>query len=270
MAFKIAEYIGCNPIILIGQDLALDGDKTNAENTPLGSEQVSYLREMRYKVKGNLVDEITTTASLKLFLDSYKIDVAGYSGKCINSTEGGAYIDGTQVMPFAESIMRYIKEPFNPLGKISDILSRFVPEADAAENVRTIIDKTIESFTAMAKICDEGLKLYDAHAEEINSYVEKPDFPKMDAIMKPLMALKDSVIKYDINNFQLFYAHVCQAFYMNHELELCKQYDLLEPDVARAEILKRQREWFEIVGKMATVCIQVLEKGKEEVRGGKQ
>jgi len=265
MAFKVAEYLGCNPIILIGQDLALAGEKTNAENTPLGTEQVSYLREMRYKVKGNVEDEVTTTASLKLFLNSYIVDVAQYKGRCINSTEGGAYIEGTKVMPFAESIMRFIKEPFNPLEKIKSILDTFIPEEKAAENVLSIIDKTIDSFKKMSDLCSEGMKMYDDRAEEINQYVKEPDFEKMEKIMAPLLKIKNQVIGLDPSNFQLFYAHIAQAFYLNHELELCKQYDLLEPDTARAEILKRQREWFEIIDGVAKVCVQVLEKGREQI-----
>jgi hypothetical protein len=264
MAFKIAEYLGCNPIILIGQDLAIDGEKTNIDSHVLGGEQQSYLREMRYTVKGNVQPTVETTASLKLFLESYEIDVAGYRGKCINSTEGGAYINGTQVMPFQEAIDKYIKEPFNPLFRIRDILGQFTISPNDHKKVDSLIEKTKNSFEKIVNLCDKGLKLYDDHLEEIKGFAENPNFEKMDAIMQPLLEIKKQCMALDPENFQLLFAHIGQAFYLNFELELCKQYDLFDGDRARVEILIRQKEWFEIIKGLMEVCVKTLEKAKEE------
>jgi len=268
MAFKVAEYLGCNPVILIGQDLAIDGEKTNIDSHVLGGEQQSYLREMRYTVKGNIQPTVETTASLKLFLESYEIDVAGYRGKCINSTEGGAYINGTMVMPFQEAIDKYIKEPFNPLFRIRDILGQFTPSDQDHQKVGALIEKTVSSFKSIVDLCDKGLKLYDDHLEEIKGFAENPDFEKMDKLMQPLLEIKKQCMAFDSENFQLLFAHIGQAFYINFEMELCKQYDLFDGDRARAEILIRQREWFEVVKGLIKVCIQVLEKSKK--RGEKE
>jgi hypothetical protein len=266
MAFKVAEYLGCNPIILIGQDLAIDGEKTNIDSHVLGGEQQSYLREMRYTVKGNIQPTIETTASLKLFLESYEIDVAGYQGKCINSTEGGAYINGTQVMPFQEAIDKYIKDPFSPLFRIRDILGRFLPSDQDHQKIVDLIEKTINSFKNIVDLCEKGLKLYDDHLEEIKGFAENPDFEKMNKIMQPLLEIKKQCMAFDPENWQGFYAHVAQAFYLNFELELCKQYDLFDGDRARAEILIRQREWFEVIKGLMETCVKTLEKA----RGGEK
>ena len=266
MAFKIAEYLGCNPIILIGQDLAISSaGKTNADNTPLGTEQTSYLREKRYKVKGNIEPEVETTASLKLFLDSYNVDVAGYGGKCINATEGGAYINGTTVMTFQEAIDKYIKEPFNPLEKIKEITGSFVPDIGNYIKVENLIEKTLASFKSISILCEEGLKLFDDKAAELQAMKEAPEADKLDVIMKQLLDLKTKCINCDPSAWQLFFAHVGQAFYLNHEMEMFKYYDRCDSlDKARVEIALRQREWFEVVGGLIKVCIQVLEKAREE------
>jgi hypothetical protein len=266
MAFKVAEYLGCNPIILIGQDLAIDGEKTNIDSHVLGGEQQSYLREMRYTIKGNIQPTVETTASLKLFLESYEIDVAGYRGECINSTEGGAYINGTQVMPFIEAIDKYVKEPFNPLFRIRDILGQFTISPNDHKKVDSLIEKTKNSFEKIVNLCNAGLKLYDDHSEEIKGFAENPDLEKMNEIMQPLLEIKKQCMAFDPENWQGFYAHVAQAYYLNYELELSKQYDNFEPDRARAEILIRQREWFEIMSGLFKTCIKTLEKAKGGMR----
>jgi hypothetical protein len=218
---------------------------------------------MRYTVKGNIQPTVETTASLKLFLESYEIDVAGYRGKCINSTEGGAYINGTQIMTFQEAIDKYVKEPFNPLFRIRDILGQFTISPDDHEKVDRLIEKTKNTFGKIVNLCAAGLKLYDNHLEEIKGFAENPDFEKMDAIMQPLLEIKKQCMAFDPENFQLLFAHIGQAFYLNFELELSKQYDLFDGDRARAEILMRQREWFEIIKGLMEVCIKTLEKVKE-------
>jgi hypothetical protein len=266
MAFKIAEYLGCSPIILIGQDLAISSEgKTNADNTPLGTEQVSYLKEKRYKVKGNVEPEVETTASLKLFLDSYNVDVAGYRGKCINATEGGAYINKTTVMTFQEAIDKYIREPFNPLEKIKEIAGSFIPSSDDYEKVKILVEKTLASFRGISDLCEEGLKLFDEKSDELQAMKDAPDTEKLDVIMKQLLDLKQKCIACDPLTWQLFFAHVGQAFYLNHEVEMFKYYDRCDsPEAARVEIALRQREWFEIVLGLIKICIQVLNKTKEE------
>lgn len=267
MAFKIAEYLGCNPVILIGQDLAISPEgKTNADNTSLGTEQISYLKEKRYMVKGNIEPEVETTASLKLFLDSYNIDVAGYKGKCINATEGGAYINGTTVMTFQEAIDKYIREPFNPLNKIKDILGQFTKSPNDYERVDGLIEKTRNSFEKIVNLCDDGLKLFDGKAGELQAMKDNPETEKLDDIMEQLLDIKKQCLSLDPSAWQLFFAHVGQSFYLAHEMEMFKYYDRYDsPDKARVEIALQQREWFEVVGGLVKVCIGVLEKAKRNV-----
>lgn len=262
MAFKIAEYLGCSPIILIGQDLAISPDgKTNADNASLGTEQISYLKEKRYKVKGNIEPEVETTASLKLFLDSYNIDVAGYKGKCINATEGGAYINKTTVMTFREAIDKYIKEPFYPLEQIRNTVGKFTISSADYEKVDGLIEKTKDSFEKIVNLCEDGMKFFDEKTDELQAMHYNPEAEKLDVIMLQLVNLKQQCLSLDPSAWQLFFAHVGQSFYLAHEMELFKFYDQCDsPDKARVEIALRQREWFEVVVGLMKVCIGVLEK----------
>ena len=111
MAFRLLKHLGCNPIILIGQDLALNEEgKTHASGDPYGDEQSVYLDNPE-EVEGNYTKTLKTNPILKMFHYGYQIDVANFEGTVINATEGGAKIPGTEVMRLSEAIETYIKEP---------------------------------------------------------------------------------------------------------------------------------------------------------------
>ena len=111
MAFRLLKYLGCDPIILIGQDLALSEEgKTHASGDPYGDEQSVYLDNPE-TIEGNYSKTLRTNPILKMFHYGYQIDVANFEGTVINATEGGAKIPGTKVMTFQEAIDAHINLP---------------------------------------------------------------------------------------------------------------------------------------------------------------
>ena len=70
-AFRILKYLGCNPIILIGQDLALNEDgKTHASGDPYGDEQDVY-KTQPIMVEGNFTDQLPSNPILKMLIASF-------------------------------------------------------------------------------------------------------------------------------------------------------------------------------------------------------
>ena len=112
MAYKLAEAVGCDPIILIGQDLAFDSETqaTHSDFHAKGSNQDRYYNEKKIEVKANNGGTVFTSESWYKFLKGYEIDIANYKGTCVNATEGGAFIEGTKVMTLKEVINEYLKE----------------------------------------------------------------------------------------------------------------------------------------------------------------
>lgn len=219
MSFKIAEYLGCDPIILIGQDLALsaDGKKTNAAGATLGDEQVSYLNEVRMLVDGNDGKQIETTGSLRLFLQAFNIDVSAHNGKVINATEGGAKITKTEVMTFAEAISKYVTQPINPLGLIKDILSEFHVEADAEQKINDKKAHTIASLQTMMDNCDKGLACVQSHKEELLKLKETANDKRASELSIEILKFKQD-LQIDKETWQLMFAHIGQSYFLNHEI----------------------------------------------------
>ncbi len=175
MSFSIAAYLGCNPIILIGQDLAFgDGGETHASNTAyvdeksrdkaLGAERRNMFSKV--KVKGNYCDFVETDAVLHSFLKWFEVEVAGFKGKVINATEGGAWIAGTEVSTFKEVIGHYIADRLSDF-KISEHL--FFPDEKTKKERQQKLENLAEAqligllglearLTDMVCICEGLLK----------------------------------------------------------------------------------------------------------------
>ncbi|MBI5447035.1 MAG: motility associated factor glycosyltransferase family protein [Deltaproteobacteria bacterium] len=121
MAFKIAETLGCDPIILVGQDLAYaDSGETHSSAAYWGktAPTVTARRVKTLRVRGNYSDTVLTNETWKLFLDSYVKDVGSFPGRVVNATEGGAYIEGTEVTTLRDAIDRYVGEAFAPADQL--------------------------------------------------------------------------------------------------------------------------------------------------------
>ncbi|MDK2901910.1 MAG: hypothetical protein PWR14_814 [Thermosediminibacterales bacterium] len=108
VAFDLAVKMGCNPIVFVGQDLAFTEGKSHASGTMYDGEKVKNT-ENTIVVKDIYGNDIQTTRQLFSFLTWFENEIKLYNGKIefIDATEGGAKIEGTQVMALSEAIKKY-------------------------------------------------------------------------------------------------------------------------------------------------------------------
>ena len=102
-AFNFARYLGGNPIVLIGQDLALTGGKDHADGyLHVYSEGLLKARsESGFDVDGYYGDRVKTESQLLYYKTWYEEQVKAHPDvMVINSTEGGAKIEGCLQIPF--------------------------------------------------------------------------------------------------------------------------------------------------------------------------
>ena len=276
MAFKVAEALGCNPIILIGQDLAFGDDgKTHAAGTARGEggDNMEVFRERgTLEVMGNNGKPVLTSTTWYEFLKVYELDVAGYKGTCINSTEGGAFIQGTQVMPFRESIDRYIHETFDPLAIIHERLRLFSPgdvKQDLAK-VRKLINTTVQDVEEIIDYCRAGVNLYETNKAELEGYLKAPatvdaNRKRIRQLEQEMNLLKDKARK-NRQTFQMFLTHVLQSFHIMFEMDMAAVPEKYEDiDLARVEMCLRQVEWYAVIGDLSLVCLDSLKKAQAKI-----
>lgn len=267
MAFKVAEALGCDPIILIGQDLAYGQEGiTHAKGAALGEVQGQNRKRKTLHVKGNNGQPILTNETWYSFLKSYELDVAGYQGTCINSTEGGAYIEGTKVMPFTESINQYIQEPINTLDVIRESLSTFNMEQAQSDivSLKDNIKRTCADMRSIMDQCNLGLHLYEKHKDYLNNIIasndDLPESERLNILGTEMLEPKKNCAKVHHHTFQLFMMHILQSYNIKFEMEMLAIPEKYDYDVqASAEKLLRTSEWYVTVRNIAQICLNLLE-----------
>ncbi len=119
-AFDFAVKAACNPIIFVGQDLAYnDMGNTRAKNTMYDKEAMgahytvlkSGYENRSYVIKDVYGNDTYTDVTFNTYRLWFEERIAQHQNFLfIDSTEGGAFIHGTEVMPLAETLEKYCQK----------------------------------------------------------------------------------------------------------------------------------------------------------------
>ncbi|NMM61284.1 motility associated factor glycosyltransferase family protein [Clostridium sp. P21] len=176
----LAIYLGCNPVIFIGQDLAYTGDKFHALSAKAmenpGDVAVTYLEQHKdlwlESEKSIYVKDINgEMVRTSIPLNSYREEFEELMEKCIgitfiNSTEGGAHIKGTQVIPLKASIDKYGVEEISKNISFQDTIKKETVE----NNLKIVKNNLID----IKEACEKGIEyaemmyMYYIHKKGIN------------------------------------------------------------------------------------------------------
>lgn len=121
LAFYLAEYMGCDPIMFVGQDLAYTGHVFYTPGVEVHRawagelnrfhtlemkewERIVRNRPILRRVIGNDGAELYTDELLFTYLEQFEKDIAACPATVINATEGGARIRGMRVMPLGAAV----------------------------------------------------------------------------------------------------------------------------------------------------------------------
>lgn len=266
MSFKIAESLGCDPIILIGQDLSYSREgHTHAKGMVFGHERKEEKTKESIEVMGNDGKIINTHKTWYEFLKSYEVDISKYEGTCINSTEGGAYIHGTKIMTFKEAIDKFIKEKFYPLNIIRE--NAVIGSVDTEKEVKDvlkIIDDTLIFLENILTSCQKGIDFLDKTDFELENYFQnneilnENEIERINIIKKEVMNIKSELEK-DRKTFQLFFMHIVQPYIIKFEMDMVAIPDHYENIYfAEARIAFEQRRYFNVINGIAKKCVDML------------
>ncbi|MHA1568975.1 MAG: motility associated factor glycosyltransferase family protein, partial [Alphaproteobacteria bacterium] len=169
-AFSLAVALGCNPIVLIGQDLAYgEAGQSHAEGIGTGGvedikrEEMEYTREHDTLAKKNLclVDgyfgkQVVTKTNLRnylLWFEQVIPQVLGAGFRVINSTEGGAKIAGAEQMPFAEATDQLLGDPVEVISVLDE---KRQPSAIDYPKVLEKLERTQAELRELIKLAEKG------------------------------------------------------------------------------------------------------------------
>lgn len=145
-AFSLALHLGCDPVVLVGQDLCYPHGRAYAEGCPdsgarmvelegrlsLAGYSEGYSQLAKVRTGGSPVERrvdvpaieggtVPTSFSFLLFLRWFRATATSLDGsrRLLNCTEGGARIDGFEHLPLAEAGTRLAGPAFS-VGRILD------------------------------------------------------------------------------------------------------------------------------------------------------
>lgn len=137
-AFSLMYMVGIDNIILVGQDLAYSGETRYAKGS-FGNSENTGTASGSIVVEGNYEKEINTSQDLKMYIDWYKNFIQGAKKyrenlRVINATEGGAKIEGTEIMTLKEAIDELCTNEYDVTG----IFNNMKPAFDKQQRTKVI------------------------------------------------------------------------------------------------------------------------------------
>lgn len=187
-AFSLASLAGCDPIIMIGQDLAFadkgkfhaDGVGRNRHNPfkkPGAKEPVNDddLKKMSLeKVEGYYGGKVLTQSNLLNYLMWFEQSIPNitYHGReVINCTEGGARIKGALQMSFAEAIEKYLVKDV----PVMDLLAKAAqPDPLDRKTGKRTFGRLLSKTKQLTRQAKEEMDLVEATFDMLNKkYIDE-------------------------------------------------------------------------------------------------
>lgn len=263
MSFKIAEALGCNPIILVGQDLAFaPTGESHIDGHLYGKDMVKPRKDAFY-VKGNYSEKVLTYPVWYMFLKHFELDIADYPGICINATEGGAYITGTKVMKLAEAIEEYVREPFTPEKIIRETLGTVSIETTAKDlekftnvlnETKAFVEQVVTQYEEMLQeVQDFNKNILQEILKRTEDVLYEEEKERAKELHRKIQELKSKTMQHQL--FYLYLMHVVQPYVINSEVELASCFEKYENfNFSYIEWVAKHEEWYKVMIGLIKEC----------------
>lgn len=109
VTLELLSKLEFSTIILAGQNLAYKDEKNYAEGIDYQQNDISALKEKTIKVKDVFGNEILTTDTFNSMRNQMEATIKSFSISVINTTIGGAQIEGAKFIPMDEVIKEILK-----------------------------------------------------------------------------------------------------------------------------------------------------------------
>ncbi|MGL4874040.1 MAG: motility associated factor glycosyltransferase family protein [Clostridium sp.] len=242
----VAAYLGFNPIIFVGQDLAYTEEKGHADIAGTYNRSVEgrdgYFKENDLYVDDIYGKKVRTSIEFMQFLSSMEKIIEGFPNtRFIDATEGGAKIKGTEIKR-----LRVIMENLEKINKKEKIIIE--ENLKIKKRINEEIEKQSKNLKKIVVEAKKGKELIERLEEKVNSGV----LAELDKI--------DNIIKMNIKNTDVL-EH--KLFKILNNLENNEKYQLCRSDSNNMKInknLMKNREFYDELIKSSTEILELLKK----------
>ena len=159
-AYSLGIFMGSMTVILVGQDLALTGNRTHADGTFQDKmDEIDPNARGYFEVEAVDGGKVLTRTDFKLYLDWFEQSIKNWGHPTIDATEGGALIHGSKVMTLKKAIQKYCKREFNVKWRVDHVKKLFI-----GENRKIALEYFANSEKKLQEVkkkATEGLKIYE-------------------------------------------------------------------------------------------------------------
>lgn len=263
LAFSLTCHLGFRKIIFVGQDLAYTDNKSHADGTFQDAMPEEDTEEF-IKVPGNYETEVPTLKNLdsyrKWFGEYIEWWTRGHKTVFINATEGGARIEGTELMTLSEVIDREcIKEV-----DVSACIDRLEPvfQEEEQEKIRIFQQDTPKQVHQIVTLAREGKKLY----QQLEKLCQKGNMDKQ-AYLKILKRVKRNRKKIEENpNYQLLSESMTKAEQIICSGQYLRRETMEEEGI---ELARQGKKYMELLEEYAAITEEYTKKvfGSQDKNG---
>lgn len=269
----LAQHLGCDPIVLVGQDLGFTDNVYYAPGNPIHSvwagelnrfntlEMMEWQRIVRMRTglrRAPAQDggEVYTDAQMFTYLQKFERDIAACPAKVINATEGGVVIAGAEMMSLAEVIERFCAS-----AEPRELPAPPRVRPDAAERLAEGAARLRERQEQLGRMDEICRKVLDPLEQMTDSLNDAPRFNRLHAVMDQWRVKIDSVSQ--------AYALVCDVAQVAEmrrvQLDLALQRKQLDPIAERREQLTRDIQYVRLLRQGIEVLRRSIEQSLRRV-----
>lgn len=198
VAFDLARRLQCNPIILVGQDLAYTDGMSHARGTAFDA---LTIKNFDYKgiieVEGIDGQPVKTDRVMYWFIRWYETAINSTKAlyRVIDATEGGARIPGTDLMTLAGAIKEYCRHEVNAEEKIAEVIKSYeAPDRERTVKIAGELKKLGDQLAGLAELGKKGVKF----SGKLQDLYQKglPEAGRLGRILGELDAVDRQIEKY--------------------------------------------------------------------------
>lgn len=161
-AYSLGVHMGAKTVILIGQDLALTGNKVHVDGA-FKDEKCEIDMGSGAYVEVESIDggKVVTRLDFKNYLDWFEMTIKAWKHiQTIDATEGGALIHGTKGMTLKKAIKKYCVRDYNVKWHLARV-PRIFSTMEEQDYALQYFEKSITNLEAVQKKARDGIAYYE-------------------------------------------------------------------------------------------------------------
>ncbi len=161
-AYSLGVYMGAKVVILIGQDLALTGNKVHVDGAFKNENCEIDLESGRFpEVEAVGGGTVITRNDFKFYLEWFEKTIKAWNQIItIDATEGGALIHGAKNMTLKRAIKKYCNKKYNAKWHIARI-PKIVQTEEERDYALKYFENSVDKLEEIGKKAKEGIEYYE-------------------------------------------------------------------------------------------------------------